>query len=290
MFDKVRHRKKVEKLEKLYETKLKKSEDSIGCLYLLFFSFGLIYLIFFVLDLLGVFNESHFISDNSSAILLAGGVFFTVLIMIMDQKNGAIDNFKQLTEKLQHSEKELMDVEKMIDSKKSFLLYLRDFEEGRAITRSIPDFPGVSVSGIPNPMAWEKKFGKQLLNVISEYCYKRRLPVVMLHNDWDRSDLKNTYVLYPSNDIWFEEVKILIEKSRYIVLDFSHITEAIENEIEYIIEVGRRKVVFCGTNNWLTVIQRKFPSLQGLILAKILYDEKRIGNRYYDLSELKRIF
>lgn len=172
-------------------------------------------------------------------------------------------------DKLQHWQKDIKKLNAIISKNQDFILYLRDFNGGKRET-FVPDNPYYDPRdyGAHVPPEGKTILGKQSTPSCFSY-FRHKSPIVCLYNQAEKMGFPDDIIMiYPSNEQWFSCFEQLLPLAKYVILDFEgSITKNIETEIMALIILGKKNIIFSGTEKKMQEIVAKYPALKSHIIS-----------------------
>lgn len=200
---------------------------------------------------------------------------------VVSKKYGeAVDILKSKKERLEKALADIGEINLLLEKQKRYIFYLRDFNSGRE-EKQKPIY-GASLSGIANPVNWPTEYGKETTAMCLDY-FNRKYPVVLLNSDLEKTLLKGGLYIYSQDSHWFEDFKKIGISSIFTVIDydFNRITKNIMTEIETLIFIGKRNIIFVGTREHRTEVDQRFPKLTPLIVCNCYVEKNKEALQTY---------
>jgi hypothetical protein len=195
--------------------------------------------------------------------------------------------------RMKRAPKDINTINVILEQKKAFILYLRDFCSGVHET-SIP-VRGSSVSGVANPFAWYHEYGKKSTHECITY-FSGKYSLVFLDNDREKTLFSEGLIVYPTDDQWREVFVQLAKAATFIIIDyiFTNITNNIEQEINELMLLKRKNLLLVGTEKDLALLREKYVALCDNIYCRLAIKMKESGmavaeQPYVDFSEYEKL-
>lgn len=228
--------------------------------------------------------KSNFNSMPNWVFLLTGCAWISAVVK--HKYDDAVDILKSKITRLHRALTDIGEINLLLENQKGYVFYLRDFNSGRE-EKQRPVY-GASLSGIANPVNWPTEYGKKTTTMCLHY-FNSKYPVVLLNNDLEKTLLKGGLYIYPQDNHWFDDFKKIGTSSMFTIIDydFDRITKNIMTEIEALILIGKRNLIFIGTKAHRAEVDERFPKLNPLIVCNCYVENNKEGLQTYTHIDYK---
>jgi hypothetical protein len=239
----------------------------IGLFYLIAWGGIFVYLILYAFD-----HFTHFIrfKDIDENFWIVSVMLWLTIIFELRRKyaNEELSYQVPKKDKLESWRKELNKLNEIINKNEDFILYLRDFAGGKYSNSKIPDYVSSMPSGIPSIFSWKPIFGKESTERVFRY-FRRDYPIVCLYNQREKVAFPDTTILlYPSDEFWFSIFSRILPFPKFIIIDVAgEFTESVKLEVQTIMAVSRKNIIYSGYKSDLNSFISQFPEVR----EKIVY-------------------
>jgi hypothetical protein len=197
-----------------------------------------------------------------------------ILLNIIKHFDETLEVLKAKKGRLERAGEDFNKINEILQCKSEYIFYLRDFARG-AEKKNIP-VSGSSASGIANPVAWPAVYGKKSTDQCIDF-FSTKYPLIFLDNSNEKTLLSGGLVIYPKDDKWLGIFQQLLNASRFVVIDylFSHITENIIREINAILTLNKKNVIFIGDDTDVKILKEKYPGLYDKVLCFLMIQMRK---------------
>ena len=171
-------------------------------------------------------------------------------------------------ESIDQWEQHIENANKIIENNQDFIFYLRDFKGGANHTSDIPNYVSGN-GGIPSSLSWKSRFGKESTFKFLNH-FAKEFPIISLYNHQEKADIgSKSIILYPTDEYWYELFIRLLEKARFVIMDYSEIETAnIEREIKAATELNQKKIILPDWSEaYKTSFFEKYPEVDKIVYS-----------------------